>query len=270
MKHPPEHPFIDGNPPQWVNAWGEDRYGVFIECEVKSVTLTLRWIPGGVFLMGSPEEEKDRYADEGPQHKVELGSFWLGKNPVTQELWQAVMNENPSEFKEENHPVENVSWNDTQAFIKKLNHEIIEGFRLPSEAEWEYACRAKTTTPFWTGEDISTDQANYDGNYPYRGKKGKYRGKTTPVDFFSANPFGLHDMHGNVWEWCQDIYSEDAYKQHARKNPIYKGSGTARVIRGGSWIDRAGGIRCAYRGRRTPEVRYNYTGFRLAFAPRTP
>ncbi|MGN7613742.1 formylglycine-generating enzyme family protein [Magnetococcales bacterium HHB-1] len=258
--------------PKWAEAIGRDRFGLWARIiidEKQDITLTLRWIPGGIFLMGSPENEKDRFDREGPQHEVELDGFWLGKYPVTQKLWKAVIGDNPSRFKDDDHPVEKVSWNDTQTLIKKLNHKINEGFRLPSEAEWEYACRAGTTTPFWTGEDISTDQANYDGNYPYRGKKGEYREKTTPVDLFSANPFGLHDMHGNVWEWCQDIYAKDAYKHHARKNPIYEG-GTYRVLRGGSWIYGAGYLRCAGRDGFTPEYRDPDTGFRLAFAPRTP
>ena len=160
--------------------------------------------------MGSPKEEKERKDDE-IQHKVTLTKgFYMGVYTVTQEQWQEVMGNNPSHFKgEKNLPVEHVSWDDCQEFIKKLREKDKKPYRLPTEAEWEYACRAGTTTPFHFGETISTDQANYNGNFTYgNGKKGVYREKTTPVGSFPANAWGLHDMHGNVWQWCQDWYGD--------------------------------------------------------------
>ena len=161
--------------------------------------------------MGSPEGGRKRKSDNETQHKVTLTKgFYMGVHAVTQEQWQAVMGNNPSKFKgEKNLPVEQVSWDDCQEFIKKLREKDKKLYRLPTEAEWEYSCRAGTTTPFHFGETISTDQANYNGNFTYgNGKKGKYREKTTPVGSFPANAWGLHDMHGNVWQWCQDWYGD--------------------------------------------------------------
>jgi formylglycine-generating enzyme required for sulfatase activity len=173
-------------------------------------------IPAGTFIMGSPKDEPGRYDDE-EQHEVIIEKeFYLQTTPVTQSQWEAVMGNNPSRFKDNkdapNCPVESVSWYDVQEFVKKLNAapETIEKgieYSLPTEAEWEYACRAGTTTPFWNGDCLSTDQANYDGNYPMPNcEKGIYRQRTTPVKIFKPNPWGLFDMHGNVWEWCQDEY----------------------------------------------------------------
>ena len=226
-------------------------------------------IPGGCFQMGSPESEKDRGSDEGPVHEVCVDGFWLGKYEVTQGQWQAVMGENPSRFKKgDNYPVEKVSWNATQEFFKKLNARGSGRFRLPTEAEWEYACRAGTTTPFHFGETISADtQANYDGNYPYGGgSKEKYRKSTTPVGSFPSNAWGLHDMHGNVWEWVQDKYDEKAYQKHERRNPIYEESGSRRVFRGGSWNDNARYLRCADRGRSVAGNGDNNLGLRVVAA----
>jgi formylglycine-generating enzyme required for sulfatase activity len=168
------------------------------------------WIPPGTFTMGSPQEEKEREANE-TRHKVTLSKgFYMGVYPVTQEEWQAVTGETPSKFKnEKNLPVERLSWDDCQEFIKKLRARDKKPYRLPSEAEWEYACRAGTTTPFSFGDTLSTDQANYDGNFIYgNGRKGVNRKKTTPVGSFPANAFGLYDMHGNVSQWCHDWYAD--------------------------------------------------------------
>ena len=194
-------------------------------------------VPGGCFQMGSPESEKDRDSREGPVHEVCLDGFWMGKYEVTQGQWQSVMGENPSNFKKgDNYPVGLVFWDDTQKFFNKLNARGSGRFRLPTEAEWEYSCRAGTTTPFHFGETISADtQANYKGNYPYGGgPKGKNRQSTTPVGSFPSNAWGLHDMHGNVREWVQDKFDSKAYQKHSGRNPIYEGSGSNRVIRGGS------------------------------------
>lgn len=199
------------------------------------------WIPAGCFKMGSPSSEKDRRDNEGPVHKVCLDGFWMGKYEVTQGEWKKIMGNNPSKFqKGDDYPVELVSWNDTQEFIKKINNRGADHFRLPTEAEWEYACRAETTTPFHFGNTISADtEANYDGNYPYgNGPKGKSRASTTPVGSFPANAFGLYDMHGNVMEWVEDWYDEKFYASSdaSKKNPLCKNHASGvRVLRGGSW-----------------------------------
>ena len=201
-------------------------------------------IPGGCFQMGSPKSEEGRYGNEKPVHEVCVDGFWMGKYEVTQAQWQKIMGSNPSEFKGNSRPVEKVSWNGAQKFISKLSAntgknppQLLPGgeFRLPTEAEWEYACRAGTTTPFSFGGTISTDQANYNGNSVYgSGKKGVYRKQTTAVGSFPSNAFGLYDMHGNVWEWCEDTYHKDAYKNHHRQNPLVTSGGSSRVLRGGS------------------------------------
>ena len=176
-----------------------------------NIKLEMVKIPAGNFLMGTEETEVirlckeyeiDWFKCEMPQHRVNLKEFYLGKYPVTQEQYQAIMGNNPSYFKDNpKNPVEKVSWDDAQEFCQKLKDKTKKNYRLPSEAEWEYACRAETTTAFYFGETISTDQVNYDGNYTFgKGKKGVYREKTTPVGSFPANKFGLYDLHGNVWE----------------------------------------------------------------------
>ncbi|MEH2434535.1 MAG: SUMF1/EgtB/PvdO family nonheme iron enzyme [Nostoc sp.] len=174
------------------------------------ITLEMVQIPGGTFTMGSPEREADRYENESPQHQVKVSGFFMGKYAVTQAQYQAVMGNNPSNFKGEKRPVEQVSWDEAVEFCEKLSQKTGNTYRLPSEAEWEYACRAGTTTPFYFGETITTDLVNYDGNYPYgSAPKGEYREQTTDVGKFPPNSFGLYDMHGNVWEWCegQDLYT---------------------------------------------------------------
>jgi formylglycine-generating enzyme required for sulfatase activity len=223
------------------------------------------WIPAGSFMMGSPKEEKER-EDNEIQHKVTLSKgYYMGVHLVTQGQWQAVMGKNPSHFQGEmNLPVDSVSWDDCQEFIKKLREKDTRPYRLPSEAEWEFACRAGTKTPFHFGETISTDQANYNGNFTYGdGKKGKYREKTTPVGSFPANAWGLHDMHGTLWEWCQDWYGE--YKQNNVVDPQGPDAGNARVLRGGSWDFTPEFCRSAFRSWYVPGHRLNFIGFRLCF-----
>ncbi|MHB1424327.1 MAG: SUMF1/EgtB/PvdO family nonheme iron enzyme [Gemmataceae bacterium] len=230
----------------------------------EGVDMTFAWIPPGTFLMGSPTTEESRVDDE-TQHRVTLThGFYLGIHPVTQAQWQAVMGDNPSHYKGGDRPVEQVSWDDCQAFCAKLVHRTGKRFRLPTEAEWEYACRAGTTTPFHFGDTIGTDQANYQGKYPYgRGKQGVYRKQTTPVGSFPANAWGLFDMHGNVWEWCQDWYGP--YPQGDIKDPQNSNNGYARVLRGGSWSSSARFCRAASRGWVAPGFRFNDGGFRVAF-----
>lgn len=231
-----------------------------------SIGMKFVWIPPGNFMMGSPKEEKQRWVNE-TQHKVTVTKgFYMGVYTVTQEQWEEVMGNNPSEFKgEKNLPVEQVSWDICQTFIKKLREKDKRPFRLPTEAEWEYSCRAGTTTPFHFGETIATDQANYFGAYVYGdGKKGVYRARTTPVGSFPANAWGLYDMHGNVWQWCQDWYGGD-YPQKELVDPTGPEKGEFRVLRGGSWHCSPVVFRSASRRWFAPDSRYSRLGFRLCF-----
>ena len=216
-------------------------------------------------MMGSPSEEPDRDSDE-TQHKVTISRpFLMQATEVTQGQWKAVMGDNPSNFKDcgDDCPVENVSWDDIQEFIKKLNKMTDREYRLPTEAEWEYACRAGTASPFNTGKCLSSDQANYDGNYPLTGcPKGKYREKTMAVGSFQPNAWGLYDMHGNVWEWCQDGYGE--YSSGHVTDSLGPSGSAYRVLRGGSWDVDARYCRSAAGIRDRPGSRCRFIGFRLA------
>ncbi len=197
--------------------------------------MTFVYIPPGKFWMGSPDDEPKRGDNETMHEVILTQGFYMQTTPVTQLQWEKVMGSNPSNFKgDPRRPVENVSWNDVKAYIDKL-HRCNGGhrYRLPTEAEWEYACRAGTTTPFAFGDNITPDQVNYDGNYPYKGPKGQYRKKITPVEIFEPNAWGLYDMHGNVWEWCQDCYGD--YPSGSVEDPTGAESGVYRVLRGGSW-----------------------------------
>jgi formylglycine-generating enzyme required for sulfatase activity len=250
---------------------GVDRYGLFGEIAVAGVTQRFRWIAPGRFRMGSPEDEPERYDDE-VQHEVTLSEgYWLADTACTQALWQAVTGRNPSEFQDHpGQPVEQVSWDDVQGFLGELNRRVpgLEA-RLPSEAEWEYACRAGTTTPFSLGENITPEQVNYNGNNPYAGGvKGVYRRKTVPVGSLPANPWGLYEMHGNVLEWCVDWYGD--YPTTPQVDPRGAASGAYRVLRGGSWNDYGRNVRSACRGRFVPGGRNDDIGFRLALGPGKP
>jgi formylglycine-generating enzyme required for sulfatase activity len=216
------------------------------------VTLDVVKIPAGQFLMGSPDNEERRYEYEDPQHRVTIPEFWLGKYPVTQAQYQAVMGNNPSFFTKDgvDRPVERVSWHEAAKFCKKISGKTGDTFRLPSEAEWEYACRARTKTPFHFGETISTDLANYDGHFTYgNGREGKSRGETIKVGNFPPNAFGLYDMHGNVWEWCQDIWHEYYDSAPADGTAWMGGDSSFRVTRGGSWLNAPEECRSAFRYR---------------------
>ena len=225
--------------------------------EVKTLTLPggaemrFRWCPAGTFTMGSPESEDGRDGDE-TQHQVTLTrGFWLGETPVTQKQWKSVMGDNPSVFKGANLPVEEVSWNDCQEFIQKVNAALNCGARLPTEAEWEYACRAGTSGAYGgTGE---LDELGW-----YDKNSGD---KTHPVGQKKPNAWGLYDMHGNVWEWCSDWYGD--YPSGSVTDPTGPSSGSSRVLRGGSWGCNARDCRSASRGRDYPGFRDYYGGFRL-------
>jgi len=212
-----------------------------------NVEYNLRWIPPGKFDMGSPAEEQQRQTDEKLHEVILTKGFWLADTTVTQALWTKVTRRNPASYQVKDLPVENVSWDDCQEFIRLLN-EIIPGLevRLPSEAEWEYACRAGTRTPFLFGENITPDQVNYNGNCPYaKGRKGEYRKRYVSVKELPCNEWGLFQMHGNVWEWCQDWYGE--YATGSVTDPQGPSSGMERVLRGGSWSCHASHCRSAMR-----------------------
>jgi formylglycine-generating enzyme required for sulfatase activity/uncharacterized caspase-like protein len=234
-------------------------------------------IPGGQFLMGSPENESERLDRESPQHTVTIQPFYMGKFPVTQAQWQAVaalptvkidLNPDPSFFKGANRPVEQVSWDDAIEFCARLSNKTGKLYRLPSEAEWEYACQAGTTTPFHFGETITTDLANYNGKYTYgSGPKGEYREQTTEVGKFPPNAFGLYDIHGNIREWCQDAW-HDSYEGAPADGTAWmsENDNNYRLLRGGSWFDNPRYCRSAYRYWYARDSRSNYVGFRVVVA----
>ena len=234
-------------------------------------------VNGGSFLMGSPEQEKKRTSAEGPQHQVTVPTFFMGRYPVTQAQWRIVagwekgLETDPSRFKGDNRPVEQVSWHDAKKFCQRLSKKTKRHYRLPTEAEWEYACRAGTTTPFACGETISTELANYDGRYIYeRGKTGEYRKETTPVGQFGwTNPWGLSDMHGNVYEWCEDYWHEN-YENAPNDGSAWltDSEDKYRVCRGGSWSFNPLCCRSAYRFGNGPDYRNIDIGFRLICVPR--
>jgi formylglycine-generating enzyme required for sulfatase activity len=236
--------------------------------QVNGVEIAMVSIVGGTFLMGSPEDEAERISWEGPQHQVTIEPFYMGKYPVTQAQWLAVMGSNPSRFKDgnwENRPVEKVSWNDAIAFCDKLSKLTGQEYRLPSEAEWEYACRAGTTTPFYFGETITSDLANYNSNYTYASEpEGVYRQETTEIGKFPPNGFGLSDMHGNVEEWCGDNWHEN-YEGAPIDGSVWKGGDeSSRVLRGGSWFFYPIIARAASRSWYDRIVRNGIVGFRVA------
>ncbi len=271
------------------------------------VGLDMNLIPGGSFWMGTEDEEIERlvkeydrewFRAERPQHKVNVPTFFMGRYPITQAQWRIVagwekveteLDSDPSYFKDEyeginrwNRPVEQVSWEDAVEFCARLSNKTKRKYRLPTEAEWEYAARAGTTTPFHFGETISTELANYRGTdwevegkvYPGnygRGSKGIYREQTTPVGYFQvANKFGLCDMHGNVWEWCEDDWHENYEGAPNDGIAWVTGVSSNKVIRGGSWIDLPHFCRSAFRDLISRDLRSLIIGFRVAcVVPRT-
>jgi len=259
-------PHPDAFMPEWASGFGRDRYGLFADFELNGVTQRMRWIPAGNFTMGSPESEPSRSSDE-TQHEVELTSgFLLADTACTQRLWQAVMGDNPSHFKGEEHPVECVSWHDCQEFLNRCE-ELSPGLRLelPTEAQWEYACRVGRRMPFWFGENITLDQVNYEGNYPYAdGTAGEYRQQTVDVKALPCNGWGFYQMHGNVYEWCSNWYGK--YPKGRVTDPSGPAMGTNRVIRGGCWSSHARFARSAQRNRVQPGRRDFGVGFRVSQA----
>jgi formylglycine-generating enzyme required for sulfatase activity len=228
--------FPEEFPEAWASDWGEDEFGLWMAFTYKGVRQAFRWCEPGTFLMGSSKDEPERYDDE-LQHEVTLSKgFWIADTSVTQGLWQLIMDENPSEFKGDERPVENVSWDDAQAFIAKMNVLKAElKLCLPTVAQWEYACRAGTTTPFSWGEQIDSSLVNFNGDYPYNnGRKSKNRQQTVDVKALLCNDWGVYQMHGNVWEWCQDWF--DDYQSEPVTDPQDPETGVRRVLRGGSWI----------------------------------
>ena len=239
-------------------------------------------IPGGTFMMGTEEEEIERllkkfnwdgFRTEKPQHKVTVQPFFMGKYQVTQAQWKVIaslpkvnhdLNPDPSYFKDDNLPVESVSWEDVIEFCQRLSKQTGKEYRLPGEAEWEYACRAGTTTPFHFGETITGELANYRASSTYADEPaGKYREKSTPVGSFPPNAFGLYDMHGNVWEWCEDNWHENYEGAPTDGSAWISGDSSNKVVRGGSWDDGPNNCRSAYRYDDSRDNRGDVIGFRV-------
>jgi formylglycine-generating enzyme required for sulfatase activity len=278
----------------------------FVEDLGKNITLDMILIPSGSFQMGTPDDEIERlckeydvdyFKRESPQHEVSIPLFFMGRYPITQAQWRAIaildpigkqLQPEPSNFKGDNRPVEQISWQDAIEFCARLSRLTGKNYRLPSEAEWEYACRAGTTTPFHFGETISTDLANYEGaDEKYgaygRGLRGEYRKETTDVDYFKvANAFGLSDMHGNVWQWCLDPWHSDykvapndgrvwdegkehLYEDISKNLDVLLQDDRTHVVRGGSWGNRPGYCRSA--ARRNFAYLYLHQGFRVVCVP---
>ncbi|MBK1990522.1 formylglycine-generating enzyme family protein [Sphaerospermopsis aphanizomenoides BCCUSP55] len=250
----------------------------------KGIGLDMMEIPEGTFLMGSPEDEEGRYDDESPPHPVTVPRFFMGKYPITQKQWQIVagweqidkeLDPDPSYFKEDyqgidrwQRPVENVSWSDAKEFCNRLRKKTGLEYRLPTEAEWEYACRAGTTTPFHFGSTITAELANYRGTDVYGdGVKGEYREQTTPVGYFKvANNFGLYDMHGNVWEWCEDDWHNNYEGAPTDGSAwISEQASDDKVCRGGSWVNGSRYCRCASRNYFVNS--FDNDGFRVVRVP---
>ena len=258
-------------PPCWAEIFGADRYGIFAEFTFHKVKFAWRWIPPGRFQMGSPDFETERESDEGPVHSVTISrGFWLGETPVTQAQWIAVTGENPSQFKGDQRPVESVLWHDSMAFADTLNKRLPRlQASLPTEAQWEYACRAGTRGAFHVDGSQCTEPRGID---PVLDQLGWFVNnsnlETHDVKLKAANAWGLYDMHGNVWEWCRDGKREyTARPERDPKGPMDKGAG--RVLCGGSWGCLALYCRVAYRSVSIPGLDWSSNGLRL-FAGHEP
>ncbi len=227
-----------------------------------SIGMKLSLVPPGQFSMGSPPKE-EWHRDDEVLHRVTITNpFYIATTEVTQRQWKALFGTNPSFCTGDDLPVETVTWEQAAEFCRKLSLKEGMKYRLPTEAEWEYACRAGTTTPFHTGETISTDQANYNGNHTYaNGRKGQFREETSAAGSFSPNAWGVHDMHGNVWEWCADWYGE--YPKDDATDPTGPATGDRRIFRGGCWMNFPAVCRSATRAKVIPLSWHFHLGFRV-------
>ncbi len=233
----------------------------------KPIGLEMVYIPAGKFFIGSPTSETERSAEESPRHGINISPFFISRFPITQRQWKVLMDNNPAIFiGNGDRPVESVSWDDVRGFCQKLIERSGKPYRLPSESEWEYACRAGTLTAFCFGETIAANLATYNGSMPYKyAPQGESSASTTEVGSFPANAFGLHDMHGNVWEWCEDNWHDD-YDLLPKDGSAWTQGGdlSCRVVRGGSWRDPAHYCRSAKRSKNPTNQGDRCTGFRIA------
>jgi len=255
---------------------GENHF--YTEDLSNGVILEMAHVPGGRFLMGSPDSDDDRFSDEEPQHEVTVETFYMGKFEITQQQWRAVaalpkvkreLEDNPSRFKGDDRPVEQVSWEDAIEFCARLSKKTGRQYRLPTEAEWEYACRAEAATRFHFGETITPQLVNYNGKQPFEPESAVlYRGRTTPAgELAEANGFGLYDMHGNVSEWCMDVWHNNYDGAPTDGETWTRGGDRAyRVLRGGSWFLNSVKCRAAYRFKSPASDRLPDAGFRIVFA----
>jgi formylglycine-generating enzyme required for sulfatase activity len=255
-----------GFPYKWCSNSGEDEFGIWLEISVRGIIQRMRWMNPGRFLMGSPHDEIHRHHSES-QHEVTLSKgFWIADTTCSQELWLAVMETNPSKDSDVHKPVEKISWIDCDLFLQKMKVISEIAFSFPTEAQWEYACRAGTTEPFSFGMNITPEQVNYDANYPYLGEiKGINRGKTVRIKSLSPNKWGLYEMHGNVWEWCNDWYGK--YEHTSVVDPTGPTEGKYRVLRGGSAFSGAPDCRSAARSQCHFDGCYDRNGFRFVWNP---
>jgi len=260
-----------------VRRTRSNRAKYFSQILESNLSLELVYIPSGILRMGSPRNEVGHETSESPMHWVALSAFFIGKYPITQAQWRAVaqlaavnqpLEPNPSEFQGDDRPVENISWHDAMEFCRRLSLKTGIPYRLPTEAEWEYACRAGTKSPFHFGETITSAIANFDGTYSYGfGAMGEYRQQTIDVGkFHAANDYGLYDMHGQVLEWCADPWHDDYINAPTNGSAWEAEDQNFRVLRGGSWFNVAGRCRAASRHRYGADVWLNHVGFRLALS----
>mgnify|MGYP000343781190 CR=1 FL=1 len=254
-------------PPPWASGWGQDALGLWLTLSQSGIRQLFRWIRPCTFLMGAADEETAGLVLPGKetQHEVRLSKgFWLAETVVTQEFWQAVMRSNPSSFSGPQQPAEQVSWAEAQSFLQRLNTLRPQLYaRLPTEAEWECACRAGSKTAFAFGEQIGPEQVNF--NTFGDGREELYRRRPVPVRSLPANAWGLYEMHGNVWEWCCDVWQDDLGCAAVADPQVPEpDQGGLRVVRGGSWVCDAADVRSASRDRYPADYRGASIGFRIA------